>query len=153
MLFRSDPVTPVADINFIPGAMVDRIDVVTGGASAVYGADAVAGVVNFIMKRDFEGIQIDANYGIYQHSNDDSRVQKIIAAKAATNPSQFKLPPDDVWEGEQKDVNIMMGISSGDGKGNITAYAGYRHIDSILEARYDYSSCSLTTTLLACGGS
>ncbi len=152
-LGAGDPSTPVADLNFIPGALVDRIDVVTGGASAVYGADAVAGVVNFIMKRDFEGVQIDANYGVYQHSNDDSRVEAIIAARAAGNPAQYKLPPDDVWEGEQKDVTIMMGVSSADGKGNITAYAGYRHIDSILESQYDYSACALTTTLLACGGS
>jgi outer membrane receptor protein involved in Fe transport len=152
-LGAGDPSTPVADLNFIPSALVDRIDVVTGGASAVYGADAVAGVVNFIMKKDFEGLQIDANYGIYQHSNDDSRVQAIIANRAKTNPAQFKLPPDEVWEGEQKEVTVLMGVSSPDGKGNITAYAGFRHIDSILESQYDYSACSLTTTLLACGGS
>jgi outer membrane receptor protein involved in Fe transport len=151
-LGAGDPSIPVPDLNFIPGAMVDRIDVVTGGASAVYGADAVAGVVNFIMKKDFEGLQIDANYGIYQHSNDDSRVQGIIAARAATN-AQFRLPPDEVWEGEQKDVNIMIGASSPDGKGNVTAYMGFRHIDSILQSQYDYSACALSTTLLDCGGS
>ena len=44
-----DPQVPFADLNFIPAALVDRVDVVTGGASAVYGADAVSGVVNFIM--------------------------------------------------------------------------------------------------------
>ena len=44
-----DPRFPVTGLNFIPASLVDRVDVVTGGASAVYGADAVAGVVNFIM--------------------------------------------------------------------------------------------------------
>ena len=44
------------DINQIPTSMIERVDVLTGGASAVYGSDAVAGVVNFIMKKDFEGV-------------------------------------------------------------------------------------------------
>ena len=50
------------DINNIPTAMIERVDVLTGGASAVYGADAVAGVVNFILKDDFEGVQLNAGY-------------------------------------------------------------------------------------------
>ncbi len=49
---------------------------VTGGASAVYGSDAMAGVVNFIMKRDFEGIQIDGQFGEYMHSNDNGYVHE-----------------------------------------------------------------------------
>ena len=53
--------TFVVDLNNIPSALVERIDVVTGGASAVYGSDAVAGVVNFILKDDFEGIQLDVS--------------------------------------------------------------------------------------------
>ncbi len=48
-----------ADLNQIPTAMVERVEVLTGGASAVYGSDAIAGVVNFIMKKDFEGVQVD----------------------------------------------------------------------------------------------
>ena len=59
-----------ADLNQIPSAMVERVEILTGGASAVYGSDAVAGVVNFIMKKDFEGVQLDAQYGFYQHKND-----------------------------------------------------------------------------------
>ena len=51
-----------ADLNFIPAALVERVDVLTGGASAIYGADAVAGVVNFIMMKNFEGVRIDAQY-------------------------------------------------------------------------------------------
>ena len=47
-----------ADLNFIPAALVDRVDVLTGGASSVYGADAVAGVVNFIMDTDFQGVKL-----------------------------------------------------------------------------------------------
>lgn len=51
------------DINTIPVALIDRIDVLTGGASAVYGADGVSGVVNFILKTDFEGLDARAQYG------------------------------------------------------------------------------------------
>jgi outer membrane receptor protein involved in Fe transport len=51
------------DVGTIPRALVDRVEVTTGGASAVYGADAVSGVVNFILKDDFEGLQIDAQTG------------------------------------------------------------------------------------------
>ncbi len=52
----------VVDINMIPKAVIQSVEVITGGASAVYGSDAIAGVVNFIVKREFEGIQIDALY-------------------------------------------------------------------------------------------
>ncbi|WP_353207959.1 TonB-dependent receptor [Sphingorhabdus sp.] len=52
------------DVNTIPTDLVERIDIVTGGNSAIYGSDAVAGVVNFIMKRDYDGIAIRAQGGI-----------------------------------------------------------------------------------------
>src|SRR5215213_6993764 len=71
---------PVADINFIPAAMVRRVDVLTGGASSVYGADAVSGVVNFIMDTEFEGFRLDGQYSFYQHVNDTNEqiVQEIV---------------------------------------------------------------------------
>jgi outer membrane receptor protein involved in Fe transport len=52
----------IVDLNNIPTSLIERIDVVTGGASAVYGSDAIAGVVNFILKDDFEGVQVDYDY-------------------------------------------------------------------------------------------
>ncbi|HEU4620234.1 MAG TPA: TonB-dependent receptor [Gammaproteobacteria bacterium] len=51
------------DVNTIPSAAIERVETITGGASSVYGADAMAGVVNFIMKRNFEGVNFDARYG------------------------------------------------------------------------------------------
>src|SRR5437764_1879324 len=59
----------VADINFIPAALIKRVDVLTGGASSVYGADAVAGVVNFIMDTNFTGLRIDAQASAFMHNN------------------------------------------------------------------------------------
>src|SRR5689334_22857180 len=51
------------DINTIPSIAIDRVETITGGASATYGADAVGGVVNFIMKRNFRGLQLDSQMG------------------------------------------------------------------------------------------
>src|SRR5690349_21910736 len=65
------------DVNFIPSALVERVDVVTGGASAVYGSDAVAGVVNFILKKDLQGVRFDAQYGAAQHENSNHYVQSV----------------------------------------------------------------------------
>jgi len=65
------------DLNQIPAALIERVEVLSGGASAVYGADAVAGVVNFIMNDNFEGVRLDAQYSLYQHNN-DSDVADIV---------------------------------------------------------------------------
>ena len=59
----------VVDTNTIPVALVERIDVVSGGASAVYGADAVAGVVNFILKNNFEGVEFASSYGLSEEND------------------------------------------------------------------------------------
>jgi iron complex outermembrane recepter protein len=57
------------DVNIIPSALIENIEVVTGGASAVYGSDAIAGVVNFKLKRDFQGAAIESGYGQTDHSD------------------------------------------------------------------------------------
>jgi outer membrane receptor protein involved in Fe transport len=59
----------VVDINTIPSAAVERVEIISGGASATYGADAVAGVTNFILKKNFQGVQLDGRVGIDQHGN------------------------------------------------------------------------------------
>ena len=68
---------PTADLNTIPIAMIDRVEVLTGGASAVYGADAVAGVVNFIYRKNFEGVEFGGSYQIYDHENDDDYLRSV----------------------------------------------------------------------------
>jgi outer membrane receptor protein involved in Fe transport len=57
------------DTNQIPTDLIERVDIVTGGSSAIYGSDAIAGVVNFVLKRDFEGLQIRGQSGISQHGD------------------------------------------------------------------------------------
>lgn len=59
----------VVDTNSIPVALLERVDLVTGGASAVYGADAVAGVINFVLKDDFEGVEFQSTYGISEQND------------------------------------------------------------------------------------
>jgi outer membrane receptor protein involved in Fe transport len=146
------------DLNFIPTAMVERVDVLTGGASAVYGADAVAGVVNFIMQKNFEGVRIDTQYGFYQHKNDNPVADVIRAAAGnAASPEFFALPDEDVIDGESSEVTLILGVNAPDGRGNITAYAGYRHFEPILQGNRDFSSCTLnsgdTFSAAGCGGS
>ncbi|KTT72146.1 hypothetical protein NS334_09570 [Sphingomonas endophytica] len=67
------------DLNFIPSFMVKRIDVVTGGASAVYGSDAVSGVINFVLRDDLNGIKTDVQYGFSAHRNDNAANRARVA--------------------------------------------------------------------------
>ncbi len=67
----------VVDLNSIPSAAIDRVEVITGGASAVYGADAVGGVVNFILKKNFTGLTVDGQYAV--NGAGDGREFKISA--------------------------------------------------------------------------
>lgn len=157
------PLDDAADLNQIPEQLVERVEVLTGGASAVYGSDAIAGVVNFIMRRDFEGVQIDAQYGFYQHNNDYDGVGNVraeIARRGTTNPAQFQLPEDNVLDGESRSVNLTMGASTADGRGNIMAYVGYRNNNPILQRDRDYSACAIAApnagsgpNTFSCGGS
>jgi hypothetical protein len=75
---RQTPVngTGVVDINSIPSAAIDRVEIITGGASSTYGADAVGGVVNFILKNDFEGVTLDGQYGISERG-DGRRIPRL----------------------------------------------------------------------------
>ncbi|MEQ9464669.1 MAG: TonB-dependent receptor plug domain-containing protein, partial [Haliea sp.] len=70
------------DINSIPAAAIERIEILPNGASATYGADAVAGVVNYVLRRDYEGIEISGSYGDSWESTDDSRRNLNLLAGA-----------------------------------------------------------------------
>ncbi len=70
------------DIDNIPRLLIQNIEIVTGGAASVYGADAVSGVLNFILRKDFEGLEVDANYGMI---NEDGQANKRISALIGKN--------------------------------------------------------------------
>jgi outer membrane receptor protein involved in Fe transport len=101
----------VVDINLIPPALIERIDVVTGGASAVYGSDAMAGVVNFVMKDDFEGVEIGAQAGISERG-DSARYN----------------------------VDLTVGGNFADGRGNIVFYANYFKREQTFASARDHAT-------------
>jgi outer membrane receptor protein involved in Fe transport len=84
------------DVSAVPVALLKRVDVVTGGASAVYGSDAIAGVVNFILNDDFQGVQLDGGYSITSYG-----------------------------DGETDRYALTMGTGIGDGKGSAVLSIGY----------------------------
>jgi iron complex outermembrane receptor protein len=142
----ADGITPASDINMIPAELIDSVEVLTGGASSVYGADAVAGVVNFKLNDHFEGVKLVADGGIYQHHNDNpDGVQQAIAA------SGFQQAPSSVTPGAQKSLAFIAGLNSPDGNGNATFYATYRNIAPVLQAKYDYSACALGSGFIGGG--
>jgi outer membrane receptor protein involved in Fe transport len=88
--------SPIVDLNTIPTQFIERVDILTGGASSLYGSDAVAGVVNFILKRNFEGLLLEGQYGITQHGD---------------------------WPRYQ--ISATAGANVADGRGNIMVHLGY----------------------------
>ncbi len=124
-----------ANLNAIPSKLVERVDVLTGGASAVYGADAVAGVVNFVMKRDFEGVSIDSQMSINQADNNSDRFRGIL--NAAEQPV-----PGSTFDGFTWSTDILVGANTADGRGNITASFGYREANEIRQNQRDYAACA-----------
>lgn len=138
-----------ADLNEIPTALVEKVDILTGGASAVYGADAVAGVVNFVMNDHFEGFRVDINDSFFNTSNHAKDIQ------AQEADAGFTTPTGSVTDGQSRDFTALLGGNFADGKGNATAYLSYRYTDPVLEGTRDHSACSLTSSGPArvCGGS
>ena len=82
----------VVDINTIPGIAIERVETITGGASATYGADAVGGVVNFIMRKNFEGFQLDAlTAQTGEGDGDEYQVTALMGANLADNKGNVML--------------------------------------------------------------
>ena len=140
------PLAPSADINQIPAMMIERVEVLTGGASATYGSDAVAGVVNFITIDDFEGIQVDYQFSQYTHEN-DSPLGQIV------EDAGFELPPRNVSDGDTHNLSFMLGFNSPDGRGNLTAYASWRDIKAVTQSERDHSACAMWIDFTCSGSS
>ena len=111
------------DLSMIPTALIERVEVVTGGASAVYGSDAIGGVVNFVMKKDFSGVEFDF----------------------ATNAS-FE------GDAKRDDFSLTFGGNLAEGKGNVVASLSYSKQDALYQGDRAYSEYSLDN-MLEPGGS
>jgi len=110
------PLSAALDLNTIPAELVERVEVVTGGTSAVYGADAIGGVVNVILKKDFQGVTVRANSGISSRGDAASRGASLTAGK------HFEL---------------------GGRPGNATLSFVYDSADRVLAGSRDYASSGL----------
>jgi iron complex outermembrane receptor protein len=144
------PSNTAADLNQIPAPLIKRVEVLTGGASAVYGSDAVAGVVNFIMNDKFQGAQIEVNQSFYNHKQNNGRVAD------ATRRANYALPEDIGSDGRIRDANLLLGGNFADNKGNATVFFNYKKEDAVLQSARDFSSCALGKTkdrVFNCGGS
>jgi len=154
---------PAPDLDQIPTFLVDRIEVVTGGASATYGSDAIAGVINFIMKKNFQGVQIDGQLGVNNHVNHDTywQQQNIAGAQDPAGAGNAAVPTGGVWDGHNKQIDMVVGTNFADNKGNVTGYFSYYHTDPVAGNARDWSSCQATevtdnagnVTSQICGGS
>lgn len=145
-----------ADINMIPSFILKRVEVLTGGASSTYGADAVAGVVNFIVDTEFEGIRLDGQYSINQHNNRNDLLPPLLEAQQAAGLDGYGFPTGSVTDGGTFDGNISIGSKFDDDRGHAVVYFGYNKTKPVVQSNRDYSACTLQNTGSGgnrCGGS
>ena len=136
-----------ADLNTVPTLLLDKVEVLTGGASSVYGSDAVAGVVNFILDDEFVGMKSSFYHGFYQHKNDNKSLRDLVASY------DYALAPKDVTTGDTEKVSVAFGGEINGGKGHITAFMEHTDTKPILQGEYDISACALRSGFSGCGGS
>lgn len=110
------------DVSAIPVTMLERIDVVTGGASAVYGSDAMAGAVNFILKDDFEGVEINSKYRFSEQGDGE------------------------LWgDSEVYSISALIGSNLDNGRGNVALAVDYTDRKGVLLGDRDYSEFGVST--------
>ncbi|HEX6783952.1 MAG TPA: TonB-dependent receptor [Sphingomicrobium sp.] len=114
--------SPIVDLNDIPTQFLERVDILTGGQSALYGSDAVAGVVNFIYKRNFEGLLLEGQYGLTEHG-DSQRYQ--LSATAGGNFADGR-------------GNIMVHVGYSSDKGLLSRERKDTRVDNISQMQYSY---------------
>ena len=171
--------TQAGDVNVIPAALIRRVEVLTGGASSVYGADAVAGVVNFIMDTQFEGIRLDGNASTFWHEQQNPFVADCVTGagqacgtlgagsavhirdmiqnrRDVIGPDQYPLPTGTTFDGRALDGTIMIGSAFDDDRGHAVAYFGYRDVKPVTQDDRDFSACTIQNSSGGnpqCGGS
>jgi iron complex outermembrane receptor protein len=104
----------VVDVNVIPASLVESVEVITGGASAVYGSDAMAGVVNFKLKDEFNGVQFDGGWSQTERG-----------------------------DGSEYSAGLTAGLAFAEGRGEVYGYLGYTERAAIFQRARDFSAVSL----------
>ena len=102
------------DLNVIPPVLIESVEIVTGGGSAVYGSDAIAGVVNFRLRRDFDGVELGGRWGQTDRS-----------------------------DGEEYDISLTAGTDFADGRGSVIGYVGYYDRAQINQPAREFSRAPL----------
>ncbi len=117
--------TGQVDLNVLPLALVSRVDVLTGGASTTYGADAISGVVNFVTRQDFSGVDARATYGLTE-----------------------------LGDGQTFNADVTIGGNFDEGRGNATISLGYQKVDPVFQGARSFSENQVSSTNgRAAGGS
>jgi iron complex outermembrane recepter protein len=152
------PNNVAADLNQIPAGLIKRVELLTGGASSIYGSDAVAGVVNFIMNDRFEGVQVDLNHSFFNHKQKNTAgVADVVAGRALTNAAEFKVPGNKSSDGKSTNFNLLLGGNFDSNKGNATVFFNYKKDDALTQSERDFSACTVGAPTAAgvftCGGS
>ena len=139
------------DLNQIPPQLIQRVEILTGGASAVYGSDAIAGVVNFILNDHFQGVQGDVSYDAYAHQQKNGVAQDMLRNRG------LPIPGDKWMDGESTSANLTLGGNFAGGKGNAVLSLRYLKSSALLQSERDYSACPISfpqgSTTPSCGGS
>ena len=104
----------VVDLNTIPASLIENVEIITGGASAVYGSDALGGVVNFNLKDDFEGVEFSALYDVTSEG-----------------------------DGQKYNLDLTMGGNFADDRGNAVVYLGYSKREPIFQGDRSFSDKAL----------
>lgn len=107
----------IVDINTIPTQMIERVEVISGGASAVYGSDAVAGATNFILRKDFNGVEINGQYGMSEEGD----------TKAGN-------------------IDVLIGSDLADGRGNVMFWGSFNDRDRLGKGDREFSAQAVSGT-------
>lgn len=105
------------DINTIPTGLIERVEVISGGASAVYGSDAIAGAVNFILKKDFDGIEFGGQYGL-----------------------------SELEDAQTHSFDVTMGSDLAEGRGNVVIYGSFDERDALSKGERSFSEQAVSLT-------
>ena len=150
-MVAGSPTALSPDLNQVPPQLIQRVEILTGGASAVYGADAIAGVVNFILNDRFEGVQADAAFAFSNHQQKNAFMQGLLRER------NLAIPGDKSMDGETGSASLTLGGNFAQDKGNAVVSFRYLKSEALLQSERDYSACALgpdrRTGRAICGGS
>nr|WP_183984109.1 TonB-dependent receptor plug domain-containing protein [Sphingomonas jinjuensis] len=129
------------DTGIIPTSLIQRIDILSGGASSVYGSDAVAGVINFVLRKDFDGIELNTNYNFYNHLNKTNIVTPLAQANGFT--PRLGL----INDGARADITLTAGKGFFGDALHLTGFVNYRHTDLVPYGNRSTSACQLNQSV------